>query len=462
MKLFNTASRKIEEFKPIKPKEVTFYSCGPTVYDYTHIGHLRTYINGDLLKRMLKFLGYEVRDVMNITDVGHLTGDNDEGEDKLEKGAAKSGKSVAETAKFYTNHFLKSISAVNILTPDRLVKATDNIEEMIKLISHLQQKGFTYETEEAIYFDKSKFTKSLSNQKIEELKTGARKEVYIDPQKKNPADFALWFKTVGRFKDHIMHWSSPWGKGFPGWHVECSAMSMKYLGETIDIHSGGVDHIPIHHSNEIAQSEAATGKQFVRFWFHSQFLLVDGGKMSKSLGNFYTIDDVIKKIIDPLALRFLFLQTHYRKELNFTWESLTAAASGLKNLKESVLDLKNKIGEDSESDNARLKNLDNRFTEAISDDLNIPQAVTILHETVKSDLSPSQKYKLTVRFDEVLGLDLDKVDNQEIPREIIELAKERQQARAKKDFNLADQLRKEIESHGFHLEDVGDNYKIKR
>lgn len=456
MKLYNTLSRKIEDFKPGNPPEVTLYSCGSTVYDFTHIGHLRTYINVDLLKRTLIYLDFKVNHVMNITDVGHLTEDSDEGEDKMEKGAKKSGKSVWETAKFFEDYFLKSITAVNILTADKLVRATEHIGEMIQLIDKLQQNGFTYQTDEAIYFDKSKFPKSLSPQNVDELKTAAREGVYIDPHKRYPTDFALWFKRVGRFKNHVMHWSSPWGDGFPGWHIECSAMSMKYLGETIDIHTGGVDHIPTHHTNEIAQSEAATGKQFVRFWFHSEFLLIDSGKMSKSLGNFYTIEDVIKKNIHPLALRFLFLQTHYRKELNFTWESLNAASAGLKHLKEIILNLRNQS-----SDKSRSDNFESKFKDAISDDLNFPQALAVLYDTLKSDLSAHEKNKLISDFDRVLGLDLTKTENKQIPQEIIDLAQKRQESRLKKDFSMADKLRHEIESHGFTVEDAGVSFKIK-
>lgn len=462
MKLYNTLSKNIEDFQPLNRLQVTLYSCGPTVYDYTHIGHLRTYINVDLLKRTLAFLGYSVNHVMNITDVGHLTGDDDAGEDKLEKGAQKSGKTVWETAQFYTEHFLNSISAVNILTPDKLVKATDHIDAMLQLINQLKQKGYTYETKEAIYFNISKFAdyERLSGQRLEEKKQQARAEVHLDPDKKNPADFALWFKTIERFKNHVMYWSSPWGEGFPGWHIECSAMSMKYLGETIDIHTGGVDHIPVHHSNEIAQSEAATDKQFVRFWFHSEFLLVDGGKMSKSKGNFYTVDDLAKKGIDPLVLRFLFLQTHYRQQLNFTWESLGSAVAGLKHLKEMVLDLKNKSSGDSKSDKTPSE-IENRFIAAISDDLNMPQAFAVLFDTFKSDLAPSEKYKLIIKFDRVLGLGLEKIKDEKIPPEIIDLAQKRQQARLQKDFLEADKLRIQIESMGFSIEDMGTNYKIK-
>ncbi|MGB9883653.1 MAG: cysteine--tRNA ligase, partial [Microgenomates group bacterium] len=343
MKLYNTLTRKIEDFQPINPPIVTFYSCGPTVYDYTHIGHMRTYTNNDVLKRALKYLGFQVKHVMNTTDVGHLTGDDDNGEDKLEKGAKKSGKTVWEVADFYTDYFFKTIEALNIRRPDIVCPATKHISQMIEMIKKLEAKGYTYKTKEALYFDVSKFKNygKLSGQKLEEKIQKAREEVHIDPDKKHPADFALWFFRVGRFADHTMHWDSPWGDGFPGWHIECSAMSTYYLGQPIDIHAGGVDHIPIHHENEIAQAEAANEKPFVRFWFHNNFLMVDNQKMSKSLGNFYTIDDLRKNNIEPLAIRYLFLQTHYRQVMNFTWQSAKASQNALYNLRQNIIDLLN-------------------------------------------------------------------------------------------------------------------------
>ena len=312
MKLYNTLTRKTEEFTPQNFPFVKFYACGLTVYDYAHIGNMRTYTNNDILKRTLNYLGYKVCHVMNITDVGHLTGDDDTGEDKLEKGAQKSGQTVWEVAQFYTDFFTQTLKELNIVMPDYMPKATDHVKEMIELNKTLEKKGYTYETSQALYFDVTKFKNygQLSGQKLEEKLKGARQEVYLDPEKKNSADFALWFKRTGRFKNHSMHWESPWGDGFPGWHIECSAMSMKYLGETIDIHSGGVDHIAVHHENEIAQSEAVTGKLFVKYWFHNAFLLVNDEKMSKSKGNFYTIDDIKKRGIEPMAIRYLFLQTH--------------------------------------------------------------------------------------------------------------------------------------------------------
>jgi len=462
MKLYNTLTRKLETFKPLNPPKVTFYTCGPTVYDYTHIGHMRTYVNNDILKRTLIFLGYRMKHVMNITDVGHLTGDDDRGEDKLEKGAKTTGKTVWQVAEFYTQFYLNTLKSLNILMPDILCKATDHIQDMIQLINQLIQKGLTYETKEAIYFDTTKFKNygKLSGQKLTEKLKGARDDVYLDPDKKHPTDFALWFFRVGRFKNHTMHWDSPWGDGFPGWHIECSTMSMKYLGETIDIHTGGVDHIPLHHENEIAQSEGATGKPFVRFWFHNNFLMVDNQKMSKSLNNFYTIDDLKKHHIEPLAIRYLFLQSHYRQILNFTWHSAKAAQEGYDKLKAIVLSLKT-------PHHPHLPHIPHpllqRFTATIANDLQTTEAVSVMWEMLKSNLSPQQKLELLFEFDKVFGLKLNQISEEKVPEEIIKLAEERKQARQKKDFKRSDELRTKIIDLGFKIEDKeNDNYQIKK
>ncbi|MBI4225986.1 cysteine--tRNA ligase [Candidatus Roizmanbacteria bacterium] len=465
MKLYNTLTRKIEEFKPLSPPLVTLYTCGPTVYDYTHIGHARKYTDDDILKRSLAYLGFKVKHVMNITDVGHLTSDADAGEDKLEKGAKKAGKSVWEVANFFTEFFLKMINCFNIIMPDYLVKATDHIPDMLQLIIKLEQSGYTYETDEAVYFDTSKFSNygRLSGQKLEEKLKGARKEVYIDPKKKNTTDFALWFKRVGRFKNHSMHWNSPWGDGFPGWHIECSAMSIKYLGQTIDIHTGGTDHIPIHHENEIAQSEAATGKIFVRFWVHHEFLTVEGQKMSKSLDNFYTLDDLQKKGIESLALRYLFLQTHYRKLLNFTWKSAQAAQDAYNKLKEYVLSLRSQ-GQRTFLSSDKLAQLDkfrDRFRQAVSNDLQIPQAVAIMWEMLKSNIPSQDKLDLLYEFDQVFGLKLNEVQEEKIPEEILDLAQKREEARKRGDFSTSDKLRSQIAEKGYIVEDLEKGFKIK-
>lgn len=462
MKLYNTLTRKLEEFKPLNPPNVTLYTCGPTVYDYSHIGHARAYVINDLLRRSFPFLGFTIKHVMNITDVGHLTGDDDSGIDKLEKGAKKYNKSVWDVVKFYTDYFFKTTDALNILRPDIVCPATKHIKEMIEMIKKLENKGLTYETEEAIYFDVSKFPKygQLSGQSLKEKLKGARADVYVDPKKKNNADFSLWFKRVGRFKDHTMHWDSPWGDGFPGWHIECSAMSTKYLGETIDIHTGGVDHISVHHENEIAQSEGASGKQFVRLWFHYNFLTVNGEKMSKSLGNILTIDDIVKKNYDPLALRYLFLQTHYRQLANFTWEALTSAQEALKKLQNIAIDLKSQIYGPDES--RKTHGYRQRFVNALADDFQIPQTLAVTWEMLKSDLSAKEKLDLLLDFDKVFGLRLIEVKEEIIPKQIVELAEKRKIAREKKDFNESDVLRNEINSSGYSIEDIkNNNYKLK-
>jgi len=457
MKLYNTLSRKIETFQPLNPSVVTFYACGPTVYDFTHIGHMRTYTNNDILKRTLTYFGYKVKHVMNVTDVGHLSGDDDSGEDKMEKGAKKFHKTVWEVAKFYTDFFFKTTDALNIIRPDIVCKATEHIEDMLQLIDRLKQNGFVYETDQAIYFDVIKFRNygKLSGQKLEEKIKGVRENVNIDPQKKHPADFALWFKRIGRFANHTMHWNSPWGEGFPGWHIECSAMSMKYLGETIDIHSGGIDHIPVHHENEIAQSEGATGKPFIKYWFHNNFLTVDGQKMSKSLGNFYTIEDIEKNKIDSLALRFLFLQTHYQQPMNFTWESAKAAQEGYIRLKSIALNLKNSsntILERSRQDSKEFYR--DKFKKAISNNLQTPQAVAVMWGMLKSDISDHDKYELLVDFDKVFGLKLDKTSEHIIPAEIMNLANQRLILREQKNFAKADIIRKDIERKGYEVKDT--------
>ena len=463
MKLYNTLSRKIEEFVPLNTPNVSFYACGPTVYDFTHIGHMRTYTNNDVLKRALTYLGYKVNHVMNVTDVGHLSGDDDSGEDKMEKGAKKYGKTVWDVAKFYTDFFFRTTDALNIIRPDITCKATEHIEDMIQLINRLIQNGFAYKTKEALYFDVKKFENygKLSGQKLEEKLQAVRDEINVDKEKKHPADFALWFKRVGRFSDHTMHWTSPWGEGFPGWHIECSAMSMKYLGETIDIHSGGIDHVPVHHENEIAQSEAATNKPFVKYWFHNNFLTVDGQKMSKSLGNFYTIDDIEKNKVDPISLRLLFLQSHYRQPLNFTWQSVRASQEAFNRLKEIFINLKPQKNL-SLLKSTKALSYQKQFSEAISNDLQTPQAVAIMWDMIKSDITNEEKYFLLMDFDKVFGFNLNNVSKEKIDANIIILAERRLEARKKRDFDASDRLRIKIEKAGFKIEDKGDTYTIKK
>jgi len=466
MRIYNTTSRSIEEFKPLNPPLVTFYSCGPTVYDYTHIGHLRSYINTDILKRTLLHTGFEVKHIMNITDVGHLTGDDDSGEDKLEKGALEKGKTVWDIAIFFTESFYKSIKDVNIIPPLKFAKATEHIQEMIDLIQKISDNGYAYETKEALYFDTSKFEEygKLSGQKLEDKIQQARKEVHIDKEKKHPQDFALWFKKIGRFKDHTMHWESPWGVGFPGWHIECSAMSTKYLGDVIDIHSGGIDHIPVHHENEIAQSRAATGKDFVRFWFHNEFLLVDGKKMSKSLKNFYTVDDLKEKKIDPIAFRYLCLQTHYRQQMNFTWEALEAANIAYKKLRDYIVEFKLK-NEDMMLSEEKLnlnEEFNKNFFNNILDDLQTPQAIAIMWDMLKSDLPNHFKLEHLLKFDKILGLNLDSATPEQIPNQVMNLAKERLAVRKTNDFKKSDELRKQIKKLGYDIKDLKEGFKLKK
>ena len=466
MKLYNTLTRNLETFKPLNSLNVSFYTCGPTVYDYTHIGHMRTYTNNDILKRTLTYLGYKVNHVMNITDVGHLTGDDDSGIDKLEKGATKSNKTVWEVVKFFTDNFFKTMDALNISRPDITCKATNHIEEMIQLINRLKQNGYVYETKEAVYFDVMKFKNygKLSGQKIEEKLQAVREEVNIDTEKKHPADFALWFKRIGRFADHTMHWPSPWGEGFPGWHIECSAMSMKYLGESIDIHTGGIDHIPVHHENEIAQSEGATGKQFVKYWFHNNFLTVDGQKMSKSLGNFYTLSDIEKNKINPLSLRLLFLQSHYRQSLNFTWQSARASQEAFNRLKEIATNLKGPNSQRKKLVKLSDKSIayQQQFKNAIENDLQTAQAVAVMWDMIKSDIDNEEKYFLLMDFDKIFGLNLDNINEEKIDANIIILAERRLEARKKRNFDQSDKLRIKIEKAGFKIEDKGNSYTIKK
>ncbi len=456
MKLYNTLTKKIEEFIPLNPPKVSLYTCGPTVYDYTHIGHLRTYVGNDILRRVLEAENFEVKHVMNITDVGHLVSDEDSGEDKMEKGARESGRSVWEVAKFFEDHFWKSVGLLNIKRANIVAKATEHIEEQVKLIHRLEKNGFIYQTEHAIYFDISKFANytKLSGQNLAEKSVGARIDVVIDKQKKNPADFAVWFFTVGKFKDHVMRWPSPWGEGFPGWHIECSAMAMEYLGDTIDIHTGGVDHIAIHHTNEIAQSEGATGQPFVRYWVHHNFLQVDGEKMSKSKKNFYRIEELVQKGFDPLALRYLFLTAHYRDKLNFTWESLQSAQNALNNLRETIREW------DGQGETDRYFQ---RFMDAINNDLNIPQALAVLWEMVKSDDPIPNKAKTILEMDKILGLELEQylAKPTEIPEEVMKLVNKRETARKSADFKESDKLRKAIKSQGFEVEDTATGPKLK-
>lgn len=466
LKLYNTLTRKIEEFTPLNPPHVSMYACGPTVYDYTHIGHLRKYIGDDILRRVLTANDFEVKHVMNITDVGHLVSDEDAGEDKMEKGAKQRNETVWDVANFFEEYFFKSTSAVNIQFPNVVCRATEHVKEQIKLIKKLEEEGLTYKSDEAIYFDVTKFPNytKLSGQNLADKEVGVRQEVIIDKHKKNPADFALWFFTVGRFADHIMKWSSVWGEGFPGWHIECSAMSMEYLGDTIDIHTGGIDHISVHHTNEIAQSEGATGKPFVRFWVHYNHLLIDGGKMSKSKGNFFKIEDIESKGFDPMALRLLFLTAHYRDELNFTWQSLEGTQNALNNLRNELRNWENNEASGlSEQSKLDVGQFWQSFMDSANNDLNMPQAVGVMWHMVRSKLPISSKISLILQMDNILGLNLNQYIGKqiEIPEEIMKLVEKREHARKSGDFEKSDMLRKEIKKLGYEIEDGSSGVKVK-
>lgn len=455
--LYNTLTRKKETFKSIEDKQAKIYSCGPTVYYYAHIGNLRAYLFMDTLRRVLKYNGYTLEHAMNITDVGHLVSDADEGEDKMLKAARRENKDPYEIAKFYTEKFLTDIDSLNIDRPEIICKATEHIKEMEKYVQEIINNGYTYETQNTIYFNTSKLDKYglLSNIKIEEQKAGAR--VDFDEEKKNTTDFALWIKAPD---NHLMKWETFWGKCYPGWHLECSAMSRKYLGENFDIHTGGIDHIPIHHENEIAQSKGATGKVPANYWMHCEFLLVNGGKMSKSLNNLYTLKDLEEKGYSPLDYRMFNFSSHYRNKINFTFEAMDAAKSALKRLKEGYKS-HNQGNEHIEEE--VIKEYEQRFLQAINDDLNMPVAMSIVWEVVKNPNKSKQLAELLKKFDLVLGLNLDEEDKKvELPEEILELIEQRKQARANKDWAKSDELRDLISSKGYKVKDSKEGMSVEK
>lgn len=455
--LFNTLSRKKEKFIPLENDKVKMYCCGPTVYNYAHIGNLRTYFFEDILKRVLLYNGYDVFHVVNITDVGHLVSDADEGEDKMEKGARREGKTVWEIAEYYTNAFKKDISELNILPPDIWCRATDNIQEQINLIQCLEKKGFTYITSDGVYYDTSKFEDygKLALLDVEGLEEGKR--VAFSDEKKNKTDFALW-KFSPKDVKRQMEWDSPWGKGFPGWHIECSAMSMKYLGETFDIHCGGVDHISIHHTNEIAQSEGCTGKQFVRYWLHGEFLIEEKGKMAKSNEEFLRLPVLIEKGYSGLDYRYFMLMTHYRKKLKFSYKALEAAKKGFSNLKNIILEIKELISDRIETknlQNSKLISWQNKFIENINDDLNVAGGLGVLWDILKDDnLKPEEKLFLSYDFDRVFGLKLKELKKEEIPQEILDLVEKRKVAKVNKQWTEADKIREKIKAKGYEVLDL--------
>lgn len=462
LRLFNSLTKEIEEFKSIDPYTVRMYTCGPTVYSFATIGNFRTYTAADVLVRVLKRNGYKVEYLMNITDVGHLTGDNagdaDTGEDRMEKSAKREGRSAWEVAEFYTDAFISDYEALNLTKPEKFAKATDHIKEQIELVQKLERKGYTYETSDGIYFDTERFPSYGALSSLDQIKEGARVE--INPEKRNPRDFALWkFSPEGEKRQ--MEWKSPWGVGFPGWHIECSAMSMKYLGETFDIHTGGMDLKETHHPNEIAQSEAATGKPFVNYWMHVTFLLVNGEKMSKSKENVYRVYDLLKQKYDPLALRYLYLQTHYRSEMNFTFQALDAAQNALTNLRKEMLKLKDAMG--------KSEAFHTKFVEALDDDLNTPQALAIMWDMMNSHEDNGRKLATLFMMDEVFGFNLKKYYEEQrhrpaekIPQEVHELVAERQQLRKAKHFSAADHYRNKIKKLGYAIKDTIDGTEITR
>ena len=470
--LTNSLTRKKEKFEPIKPPNVGMYTCGPTVYDFASIGNFRTYTTADILVRTLKLNGYEVNYVMNITDVGHLTGDNlgdaDLGEDRIEKSARVQGKTAWEIANYYTNAFLKDYEKLNLTKPSFLPKATEHIKEQIALVKKLEEKGFTYKIPDGIYFDTEKFEKETGKKygelsTLDAIKEGARVEP--NPEKKNPRDFALWKFSEVPGERH-MEWDSPWGVGFPGWHIECSAMSMKYLGESFDIHVGGEDLRQIHHPNEIAQSEGATGKTFVKYWLHTTFLQVDGKRMGKSLGNVYTLTDIEKKGFDPSSLRYLFLTAYYRDTLNFTWEALSSAGTALNKLREQLRVLKGEKERTtlSQEKDKKIAGFREEFMLAVNDDLGTPKGLAVLWGMLKSSIPSSDKYDLALYFDEVLGLGLPEASSikLEIPVEVKKLVEEREELRKERKFEEADSIRKKIESMGFTLHDTPKGTLVKK
>ncbi|MFH1030016.1 MAG: cysteine--tRNA ligase [bacterium] len=496
LKIYNTLTRKKEEFKPIEDKKVRFYHCGPTVYWVQHIGNMRATVLADLINRSLRYLGYDVKLVRNYTDVGHLTSDEDEGEDKLEKGARRENKTPQEIAEKYIKVFEEDIRDLNVLEPEIKPRATEHIKEIIEMVKILLEKGYAYATDLAVYFDVSKakdYTR-LSRQILEKNISEAGKGEVSDKNKKHPEDFALWFFRAGKHKNALQFWESPFqsrlvkdGEGFPGWHIECSAMSKKYLGNTLDLHMGGIDHIPVHHTNEIAQSESANGVKFVNYWIHNEHLIAKSARISKSTGietsdgeelPEYCVGTLKRKGYDPLALRYFFLNSHYRSKQNFTWEALEAAEISLNKLREKVIEFGNHLSdkEKLEIGNWKLGNntslnpplsrgeIKRKFIEAIEDDFNMPQALAVMWEVVKSELTPKEKLDLIFDFDKILGLKLEEAEEEkiEIPEEVMELAGEREEARKAKDWKKADKLRDKITELGFSVEDTGKGGIIKK
>ena len=455
--LYNTLTREKDIFEPLNNEQVKIYSCGPTVYKDATIGNMRTNIFQDVLRRMLKYNGYKIKHVMNITDVGHLVSDGDEGEDKMLKSAREEKKTPLEIAKHYTELFFADLKDLNIETPEVICKATDYIPEMLEYVKELVKRGYAYETSTAIYFDVSKLDKYpvLSNHNVEEQKAGAR--VDVDTEKRNSYDFALWIKAP---ENHLMKWDSPWGPSYPGWHIECSAMSRKHLGEQFDIHTGGIDLIPTHHENEIAQSKGICGKIPARYWIHGEYLLINGGKMSKSLGNVYLLKDIKEKGYDPLVYKLLCYTCSYRNKLNFTWEGIEAASKSLERLRNGYQLNKNGKDKLTDEDKKEIERIEKCFHEAINDDMNMPLAMSYVWELIKYNKKSPEIAELLIKIDSVLGIKIDKEEKLEIPQDVLELIEKRTQARKERNWEESDKLRDKIFEKGYIVKDSKDSVEI--
>ena len=456
---YNTLTKKKEIFTPINKEEVRIYSCGPTVYKDATIGNMRTNIFQDVLRRTLRYNGYSIKHVMNITDVGHLVSDGDEGEDKMLKSAREEKKSPLEIANYYTKLFFNDLESLNVETPEIVCKATEHIQEMLDYVKKLIENGYAYETSTAIYFDVSKLDKYpvLSNLNVEEQMSGAR--VSVDTEKRNPYDFALWIKAP---ENHLMKWDSPWGPSYPGWHIECSAMGQKYLGEQFDIHTGGIDLIPTHHENEIAQSKGACGRIPANFWMHGEYLLINGGKMSKSLGNVYLIKDFIERGYNPIVYRLFSYSCHYKNKLNFTWEGIEGASKSLERLKQGY---KAHLQGNSEIEETTINEFEERFHKAINDDLNMPLAMGVVWEVVRNENKSPKLAELLLKFDSVLGLEISKeteIVEEQIPEEIQKIIEERNQARTNKDWAKSDELRDLLKEKGYEVKDTKNGTEISK